>query len=658
MTSRDEVEKLEAELREARQEQEQRARERTDERTEELQKTLEDLRLHQEELSAQNHELREARRTLEESRDQYADLYDFAPVGYITLDETGVIRAINLTGAAMLATERAKLLGFPFSPYVARDDRNAFVNHLLECGRSSQKVTTELTLEPKNRVSMKVQLLSTPYLERGRTIYRTVMTDITDRKRSEEELARHHRQLEELVIERTAALSESEERYRRIVETASEGIWMGDRHGTTVFANPVMAEMLGYRVEELAGMSAREFLLEKDREVWDLRSAQHLAGRKQQTEVQLRKKDGKNLWAMASMSPVFDRDGNYLGALAMVTDLTEHRKVEEQFRHSQRLETVGQLAAGIAHEFNNMMIVVTGYSDLVLEKLPRKSPLREKVLSIKECGERAASLTQQLLAFSRKQMLQRRVIDLNETVNHMHGMLHRLLGTDIRLEMRLFPAAWKVTADPSRLEQVILNLAVNARDAMPEGGTLTIATDNVTLDAAHADFRPEIIPGRYTLLSVSDTGVGMDKTTQERIFDPFFTTKEPGKGTGLGLSMVYGTVKQKEGYIYVDSKPDKGSTFKIYLPCAPETAGTSEEETKSRKVRGGSETILLVEDEEPVRTLVKAMLEGKGYRILEASGAEEALNLYACQPACNFDPLPASNIDPPLKVSFSRSSWF
>lgn len=620
MTSRDEVEKLEAELREARQEQEQRARERTDERTEELQKTLEDLRLHQEELSAQNHELREARRTLEESRDQYADLYDFAPVGYITLDETGVIRAINLTGAAMLATERAKLLGFPFSPYVARDDRNAFVNHLLECGRSSQKVTTELTLEPKNRVSMKVQLLSTPYLERGRTIYRTVMTDITDRKRSEEELARHHRQLEELVIERTAALSESEERYRRIVETASEGIWMGDRHGTTVFANPVMAEMLGYRVEELAGMSAREFLLEKDREVWDLRSAQHLAGRKRQTEVQLRKKDGKDL--------------------------------------CQRLETVGQLAAGIAHEFNNMMIVVTGYSDLVLEKLPRKSPLREKVLSIKECGERAASLTQQLLAFSRKQMLQRRVIDLNETVNHMHGMLHRLLGTDIRLEMRLFPAAWKVTADPSRLEQVILNLAVNARDAMPEGGTLTIATDNVTLDAAHADFRPEIIPGRYTLLSVSDTGVGMDKTTQERIFDPFFTTKEPGKGTGLGLSMVYGTVKQKEGYIYVDSKPDKGSTFKIYLPCAPETAGTSEEETKSRKVRGGSETILLVEDEEPVRTLVKAMLEGKGYRILEASGAEEALNLYACQPACNFDPLPASNIDPPLKVSFSRSSWF
>lgn len=305
---------------------------------------------------------------------------------------------------------------------------------------------------------------------------------------------------------------------------------------------------------------------------------------------------------------------------------TELRDTESQLRQSQKMEAVGRLAGGVAHDFNNLLTAITGYSDLTLRSLDQDSPLRPRIEEIKKAGERAARLTQQLLAFSRKQILQPKVLDLNSIVTEMTKMLQRLIGEDIVLQTALDKSLGQVRVDSGQVEQVLLNLVVNARDAMPQGGHLIIETSNVFLDWTHAKSHAMIQPAHYVMLSVSDSGYGMDAETQARIFEPFFTTKEPTKGTGLGLSTVYGIVKQSEGSIWVYSEVGKGTTFKVYLPRIDEVkTDTCAEALKS--AREGHETILLVEDEDVVRALVKEILEAYGYTIIVASNGQEALRI-------------------------------
>jgi signal transduction histidine kinase/ActR/RegA family two-component response regulator len=311
-----------------------------------------------------------------------------------------------------------------------------------------------------------------------------------------------------------------------------------------------------------------------------------------------------------------------------VIDITEQRRLEQQLQQAAKLEAVGLLAGGVAHDFNNVLMVVKGYAELVQDGLKKDDRLYPMAEEINKAANRASLLVGQLMAFGRRQMLQPQVLDLNSVVEDMKAMLERLLGEDIELATQLHPEPSTVRADPGQLQQVIMNLAVNARDAMPQGGRLTLETDVVKLDEAYARNHVSVRPGSYVMLAVSDTGHGMDKETQARLFEPFFTTKAKGRGTGLGLATVYGIVKQSNGNVWVYSEPGQGTTFKIYLPQVKEEVVAVQEEAPVR-VRGRREpkTVLLAEDEESLRLLMREFLETLGYTVLEAGGGSEAIRL-------------------------------
>jgi signal transduction histidine kinase/CheY-like chemotaxis protein len=323
------------------------------------------------------------------------------------------------------------------------------------------------------------------------------------------------------------------------------------------------------------------------------------------------------------------RDGQPSGLATIIKDITERKRLEEQLRQAQKMEAIGQLTGGIAHDFNNMLTIINGYSELTLQSLKADDPLRPNLEQVKEAGERAAALTRQLLAFSRKQVLEPRVLDLNAVLTNLDRMLQRLIGEDINLVTAPASKLWRVKVDPGQIEQVIMNLAVNARDAMSQGGKLTIETANVELDDAYAREHISVQPGPYVLVAVSDTGCGMDAKTQARIFEPFFTTKEPGKGTGLGLSTVYGIVKQSGGYIWVYSEVGQGTTFKVYFPRVEAAVETVEPSREAAKTARGSETVLLVEDDAALRTLIRRILQVNGYTVLEAHHGKHAIEV--CQ---------------------------
>jgi len=313
-------------------------------------------------------------------------------------------------------------------------------------------------------------------------------------------------------------------------------------------------------------------------------------------------------------------------SLVYLRDITDRkraeealRRTEEQLRQSQKMEAIGQLAGGVAHDFNNILRVIKGYSQLSLNEIKEGEPLRENIEEIRKATDRAADLTRQLLAFSRRQIMEMRVLDLNDLLVSLEKMLRRVIGEDIELVTILTEDLGRVKTDPGQIEQVIMNLAVNARDAMRDGGRLTIETANVDLDEAYARSHVAVIPGRYVMISVSDTGVGMTTEVRDRVFEPFFTTKEKGKGTGLGLSTVYGIVKQSGGNIWVYSEPGKGTTLKIYLPRVDEPPEELKEKVVIGELPRGRETILMVEDEEDVRKLAVRILERQGYKVLEAS---------------------------------------
>jgi len=425
------------------------------------------------------------------------------------------------------------------------------------------------------------------------------------------------------------ALRRSEARYRSLVQSAVYGIYRANLDGMFLDVNPALISMLGYNsAAEVLALNPRRQVFVDQRELERLMQEFRSGTRQGHIEVRWKRKDGKVITVRLSGGVVNSPEDTADVLEIIAEDVTEQRVLENQFRQAQKMEAVGRLAGGVAHDFNNLLMVIGGYTEVLLEKTGKASSLYPKIEAIHQATERAGSLTRQLLAFSRKQLLELKVVDVNLIVADMERLLRPLIGESIELQARLASDLGRTRADAGQIEQVIMNLVVNSKDAMPEGGKITIATANVNLDSD--DLRREynyIQPGAYVMLSVSDNGHGMDKETQARIFEPFFTTKEKGKGTGLGLSTVYGIIKQSGGYVLVQSEPGHGTTFRIYLPRVDEAADPTGPVRIALPQGGGTETVLLVEDEESVRQLVRETLEARGYHVLEAENGETALRI-------------------------------
>jgi len=437
------------------------------------------------------------------------------------------------------------------------------------------------------------------------------------------------RQLRRAKHEAENALIYAEERIRFAIEASRVGIWEADLR-TGIIRWSRMLETLHGLAPDTFGGTLKDFLDRVDpADRSAVESAIHRAAAERSDGSVLyrtRRADGAIRWINVSGRTIYAEDGTPLRAAGIGQDVTERVRLEEQYRQSQKMEAIGLLAGGIAHDFNNLLTAIEGYSTLMAEAMRPDDPLQAHLAEVRRAAERATGLTRQLLAFGRRQILEPRVLDLRHSLTSMKPMLQRLIGENVDIVVKEDGKPGHVKADPGQIEQVILNLAINARDAMPRGGTLTFEVSDARLTIADARSGATVVPGRYTLLTVADSGQGMDPETQARVFEPFFTTKQKGKGTGLGLSTVYGIVKQSGGYIWVESTPGIGTRFSIYLPRVEEAVEPKTPRTTAEPLTG-SETILVVEDEGAVRTLVRRALERYGYRVLTAGTPNEAIEL-------------------------------
>jgi two-component system cell cycle sensor histidine kinase/response regulator CckA len=423
------------------------------------------------------------------------------------------------------------------------------------------------------------------------------------------------------------ALRRSEARSRSLILSAAFGICRCTLRGRFLDVNPALINMLGHSsVEDLLKLDARHEVFVNPRELDRLAEDYRRTGSLNGVEVQWKRKDGRIIIVRLSGCAAISTDEPEEVLELIAEDITDRRQLEEQLRQAQKMDAVGRLAGGVAHDFNNLLMVINGYTEVLLEQLEKDSDMHSKVQSIQQAADRAATLTRQLLAFSRKQLLELKVVDVNTVVGDMERLLRPLIGENIELVTRLSTQTGRTRADAGQLEQVIMNLVVNAKDSMPEGGKLTLQTADVAVGQNYSHHR-FIQPGRYAVISVADTGHGMDKETQSRIFEPFFTTKEKGKGTGLGLSTVYGIVKQSGGYVFAQSEVGAGTIFYVYLPRVEESAEELSPAKAQQNEAGGCETVLLVEDEESVRELVRLTLASRGYKVIEAENGECGLRL-------------------------------
>jgi two-component system, cell cycle sensor histidine kinase and response regulator CckA len=573
---------------------------------------------------------------------RYRRVLETTNEGVWVVDAKANTAFMNRRMASVLGCDVVEAVGRPAIDCVAKDSRARFAaifgepdGALASSGPIGQQ---ELELQRRDGSTRWVVLDATPIRDEGGRSEGAfaMVSDITEQRRGEEERAKLAVELERELVERRRAeeaLRTSEARFARLDESGLVAIGVADlveQRGRMKEANDAFLTMFGYSREEmLAGKMNFVDMTPEAFRAADVAAIEALMtqGIARPWEKQLLRKDGVPVTVLIGVAVVSATD-----CIAFLIDVTERsraeealRRTEDQLRQAQKMEAIGSLAGGVAHDFNNLLSIVLSYSQLLAEELRPEDPMRADLQEIESAGERAANLTRQLLAFSRQQVLQPRILDLNENVATLERMLRRLIGEDIELSVIPDPALGKVKADPGQIEQVVMNLVVNARDAMPEGGKLTIETENIDIDEAYAS-HAEVKPGSYVMIAVTDDGVGMDKATQARIFDPFFTTKEIGKGTGLGLSTVFGIVKQSGGHVSCYSEPGQGTCFKVYLPRTDQ----SQDAAAPRATRGpasGRETILLVEDEDAVRQVARTILRRYGYRVLEAANGGEALLL-------------------------------
>jgi PAS domain S-box-containing protein len=432
-------------------------------------------------------------------------------------------------------------------------------------------------------------------------------------------------------------LRESEEKYRELVNNANDAVIIIEPTGYLSFANPKFCEMTGYSKEEARGVHFNKLIYPDDLDMVTEYFRKRLAGEEapRNYEVRLLTKTGETIYVDNSTSSI-EKESRIVGILAIMRDITQRKRAEEekekiqtQLLQVQKMEAIGALAGGVAHDFNNLLTAIGWYTDLMMTEVEKTSSLYKDLKQIRLIAKRAASLTRQLLLFSRKQPIELTFLDINRTIDDLLKMLNRLIGEDIVIHTDLDPSLWTVRADAGNIEQVIMNLVVNARDAMPKGGKLTIKTENVSLDEECFKVIPEARPGKFICLSVMDTGIGMDKEIIQHIFEPFFSTKKAGKGIGLGLSVVYGIVKQHEGWINVYSEVGQGSTFKVYLPAFfVKPVDESKEAISLEDLQGNGERILVVEDEGEIRELVARVLDKNNYIVFKAANAKEAMDIF------------------------------
>lgn len=551
--------------------------------------------------------LRAAQESLRKSEQVLRAIFTSAHDAMTLADDNGVFVDVNPAALVLTGRTREQLIGQGIAGILEPGcDFPGAWRAFLDNGRSSGTVTVVRTDGSRREA----EFSAVAHIVAG--LHLSVLRDVTDRKRAEE--LRSH--------------------LAAIVESSDDAIMSLDLDGVVLSWNRGAKRLYQYDASEMVGRSLTVLVPPgyDDREAIFARVGQGHSV--EHVETRRLRKDGTLVDVSLTSSPILDATGNVVGMSRIARDLTERRKAEavlqqteEQLRQAQKMEAIGRLAGGVAHDFNNLLSVVLTYSRLTLDTLAPGDPIREDLLEIAAAGERAALLTRQLLAFSRKQILQPQLVDLDQIVRGMERMLGRLLGEDVELSLHSNPVG-TAYVDPGQIEQILMNLVVNARDAMTHGGELTIETANVTLDQNYAVGHHGVIPGDYVMLAVTDTGVGMNAATRARIFEPFFTTKGPGKGTGLGLSTVFGIVQQSGGHIWVHSEPGVGTTFKVYFPRADPTAvGASSTVPPDARALMGRETVLLAEDEDPVRRSVRRVLQKQGYNVLEARNGGEALLL-------------------------------
>jgi len=542
---------------------------------------------------------------------RYRRLFETAKDGILILDaKTGEITDVNPFLLNLLGLTYDEFIGarlWELGPFKdIKECKLAFV----ELQEKEYIRYESLPLETKDGRSVAVEFVSNVYgLSGGTRVIQCNIRDITKRKQAED------------------ALHQSEEEYRLFFQSNLAGNYVSTPDGRVLACNSAFAGMFGFTSIEEALKQNLASLYPDPRDREEFVDAVRNRRQLEHTERELRRPDGRPVHVIESAIGKFDKQGELNEILGYLIDETERRKTEQQLRQAQKMEAVGQLAAGISHDFNNLLGVINGYSEILLGNREIADATRSRIQQILKAGQRAASLTHQLLAFSCKQVLQPKILSLNLVLGDVDQTLLSLIGEGIEVRTVLDPNLEAVKADPTQMEQVILNFCINARDAMPEGGKITIETANVEVDELLAGQHPSMKPGRYVRLAVSDTGTGMDKETLSHVFEPFFTTKGPEKGTGLGLATVYGIVKQSGGYVWAYSEPGQGTTFSVYLPTATEEAEPGKQEAEPREIMRGSETILLVEDADLLREVTRELLEGSGYTVLEAADGERAIEI-------------------------------
>ena len=573
------------------------------------QRLLHELQVHQVELTMQNDELLLVRRKLENALFQYTELYELAPVGYFTLARDGAIRRVNLAGAALLGLECASVVNRRFGLFVSEDMRLEFAAFIDKVFSGQTQEACEICLRRKLHSPLWAHL-EAKVSQDAQECFAAVV-DITERKKTED------------------GQTLAKDYLANIINAIGDPVYVKDEVLKFALVNDALCASLGKGREELIATTGMEclppgplaHLLEADQRVLS-------TGVEDLCREVLTGHDGKVRTIITRKTRYVDLKGARF-IVAVIRDVTEHDALEAQLRTAQKMEAIGSLAGGVAHDFNNLLSVILSCTGFALEAASEGGSVLDDLKEIEKAAERAATLTRQLLAFSRKQILQPVPLNLNKTATELEKMLMRILGEDIEFVLSLAPELGVVCADPGQVEQVIMNLVVNARDAMPTGGKLLIATSNSEIDERRAASHIEVAPGSYVQLAITDTGEGMNEQTRARIFDPFFTTKEKDKGTGLGLSTVHGIIRQSDGYIWVDSELGHGTTFTILLPrVIPETARATRPLAVLPRTTG-SETILVVDDEEALRKVVSRALDAAGYNVLVAQAGDEALRLSA-----------------------------